>query len=233
MIRIVSIEFQGENIQRFLQTKNEYSDDTYRRGGSVISAIEAVHDNDSSTVLRSDRRRLLIKLIKARSWHEHVKIFWQRSRTHKEYKGAFMLRSIGVRTPELYEMGISFPWRAGAKYIGYYVMEDLSFRNLKALSSLEPDADNTELRRVILGNIVNGYQKMRETLVLYSDPNLDNVFYSPDNGEITFIDTGTKKYRNEEKFRLQFNRALRGFYNRNERYFPDEASKKSYLDLEF
>lgn len=151
---------------------------------------------------------MVLKLVKARTWHEHVKVFWKRSRTHTEYTGAQLLNSIGIAAPEVYEMGISFPIPRNALYIGYYLMEDLRETGFKSLSEIQEHL-SVEQISALTRNISDTLTTLDQNSVLYSDLHLDNIFCHPVNMALKFIDTGAKRYKRRKVFEKKHKKAIR------------------------
>ncbi|MDK2779424.1 MAG: hypothetical protein KYX62_17405 [Pseudomonadota bacterium] len=171
----------------------------------------------------------VLKLIKPRTWHEYFKLFWFHSRVSKEIKGNRTLASIGLRTPTIYEAGISiFPAR-DFRYIGYYCMENLSsagyqevYRYYKSLD------DNSELRARITENLIHDLLEMRRHSIVFSDLHLNNVF-ADEQGKICWIDTGIIKFRSDSsaRFRKKYDQSvirLLDFY-RSEKVMTDQEKQ--------
>ncbi|TPD54761.1 MAG: hypothetical protein C9355_06775 [Thalassolituus maritimus] len=169
---------------------------------------------------------MVLKLVKARTWHEHVKVFWKRSRTHTEYTGAQLLRSIGIGAPEVYEMGISFPIPRNALYIGYYLMENLTESGLLSLSDIQKDLNDQQVS-LLTDQIRITLQTLKQHSVLYSDLHLDNIFCHPETMELKFIDTGAKRYKRRKVFEKKNRKAIRNLLNSLE----SSSLKGTELDL--
>jgi hypothetical protein len=146
---------QSQLIQSFLKTSGNSGI------GRSIFFTEILLDHHVSMVGVTQDKNIVIKLIKARTWHEHVKIFWKRSRTHTEFTGAKLLRSIGIDAPDVYEMGISFPIPRHAKFIGYYLMENLAHTGYIPLSDLQFQLKfiDTGAKKYIRHNVYRRKQK--------------------------------------------------------------------------
>ena len=199
MIEIVTIESpQGSILQRFLRT---FGPPTRPKR---LSLQQLWIDHKPSTVGPSRQQGEVIKLIKARRWHEYVKLLWSHSRTHKEVVGARLLQQLGLDTPAIHEMGISLPTALRGKYIGYYVMEDLNARGLSEAHQLFSEADTSSaLRLKIIDNICSGLQAMYRNKIVFTDFHLANVFSDPE-GNLTWIDTGVTLYHLKQKRKRKY-----------------------------
>ena len=155
LTKIYINQSQSQLIQSFLKTSGNSGI------GRSIFFTEILLDHHVSMVGVTQDKNIVIKLIKARTWHEHVKIFWKRSRTHTEFTGAKLLRSIGIDAPDVYEMGISFPIPRHAKFIGYYLMENLAHTGYIPLSDLQFQLKfiDTGAKKYIRHNVYRRKQK--------------------------------------------------------------------------
>lgn len=190
---IVTIkQSSGEKVQRFWRTQGLSSRAT------EIQLQHIMIDYTPSTVAITNDGDV-VKLIKARSWHEHVKIFWARSRTHKEVNGARILNNLGMNTPDIYEMGISLPIFPHSKYIGYYLMNNLKSNDIyTGLEFFKKDNLNTEIREKALESILSGLRTLYQINYVFTDFHLDNLFIN-NKGQIYWIDIGITKYSSRKK----------------------------------
>ena len=207
-------------IQHFLRTSGNAGQ------GRELTLGEILLDHHASTVGMLSGTSMVLKLVKARTWHEHVKVFWKRSRTHTEYTGAQLLRSIGIGAPEVYEMGISFPIPRNALYIGYYLMENLTESGLLSLSDIQKDLNDQQVS-LLTDQIRITLQTLKQHSVLYSDLHLDNIFCHPETMELKFIDTGAKRYKRRKVFEKKHRKAIRNLLNSLE----SSSLKGTELDL--
>ena len=201
LTKIYMNQSQSQLIQSFLKTSGNSGI------GRSIFFTEILLDHHVSMVGVTQDKNIVIKLIKARTWHEHVKIFWKRSRTHTEFTGAKLLRSIGIDAPDVYEMGISFPIPRNALFIGYYLMENLAHTGYIPLSDLQFQLDKSQITR-LTHNIREAMERLYLHKVLYSDLHLDNIFCHPDSLKLKFIDTGAKKYIRHNVYRRKQKKAI-------------------------
>lgn len=191
-------------VQSFIRTK------TNGRLPTPLVMQNIIAEQKASTVALLPDSNYLIKLVRGRTWHEHIKIFWKRSRVHTEFKGARMLQRIGINTPALYEMGVANPFSIVRPYIGYYVMENLSKRNLQPVYDLASHGDINSLEK-ILKNILNDLIKMKNARLVYSDLHLSNVFYCPNTYQVYFIDTAAKKYILDKSIKRRSRKSIEKF----------------------
>ncbi len=189
-------------IQHFLRTSGNAGH------GRELILGDILLDHHVSTVGMLSGTPMVLKLVKARTWHEHVKVFWKRSRTHTEYTGAQLLRSIGIGAPEVYEMGISFPVPRNALYIGYYLMENLTESGFRSLSEIQENLNSQQVA-LLTEQIKTTLETLEQHSVLYSDLHLDNIFCHPDNMVLKFIDTGAKRYKRRKVFARKHKKAIR------------------------
>ena len=204
-IVLIKIRRDDDNrslIQHFMRTSGDAT------CGPELILGDILLDHHVSTVGILSGTSMVLKLVKARTWHEHVKVFWKRSRTHTEYTGAQLLNSIGIAAPEVYEMGISFPIPRNALYIGYYLMEDLRETGFKSLSEIQEHL-SVEQISVLTRNISDTLTTLDQNSVLYSDLHLDNIFCHPVNMALKFIDTGAKRYKRRKVFEKKHKKAIR------------------------
>lgn len=170
-------------------------------------------DHTPSLVGVLNKSDLIIKFIKARSWHEYVKLLWNHSRITKEVKGTQILSQLNLRVPTIYEIGYGVIPSLRHNYLGYYIMENLTVSGYQELSKLIKDgAINSTMREKIMSSIYDGLKLMRDNRIVFSDFHLDNVFAN-ELGEITWIDAGVTTYHklNQSKFKKKFNHSITRF----------------------
>lgn len=218
MIKVASPE--GEHIQRFIRTVNRGS------GNQALQLGEMIVDHRPSTVARVHHGNTIIKLIKPRNWKERAKLFWGHSRVHKEVKGALLFNELGLRTPDIYEMGIAVPFFFNSAYIGYYVMSDLTQQGLVRVLDLFRNPETTDaMRQTLLRNICDGLKRLKNRNVVFTDFHLSNV-YADSEGNITWIDTGVSHYISERKMKEKLRNSVLRFirYHKNFSFRPHESS---------
>lgn len=172
-------------------------------------------DHNASLVAVLPKSDLVIKFIKARSWHEYLKLLWNHSRLTKEVKGCSLLRSLGLRVPEIYEVGYGLIPSPRHKYLGYYIMENLTKSDYHELSRLIKDnMISSSIRKKIMQSVHDGLKTMRDHNIVFSDFHLDNVFANQ-SGDLAWIDTGVTTYKtfNKEKFRKKYNHSINRYIN--------------------
>lgn len=202
---IVTIkQSSGEKVQRFWRTQGLSSRSTN------IQLQHIIIDHTPSTVAITNDGDV-VKLIKARSWHEHVKVLWARSRTHKEVNGARILNNLGMNTADIYEMGISLPIFPHSKYIGYYLMNDIRKNNhIEATHLFKNENTSNDLRRKIIESVCSGLLKLKSINYVFTDFHLANIF-SDENGNTIWIDTGITRYSKKKKLEEKFQAACEKF----------------------
>lgn len=160
---------------------------------------------------------LIIKFIRARSWHEYLKLLWNHSRVTKEVKGNEILQDLGLRVPDIHEAGFGIIPHQKHEFIGYYIMENLKKSGFKELSNIfENEIGNDKRRRKIMSAVYDGIKIMRDNRIIFSDFHLENIL-SNDKDEIVWIDTGITTYRkqNMKKFIRKFNHSISNYGSRN------------------
>jgi tRNA A-37 threonylcarbamoyl transferase component Bud32 len=189
--------------QPFLVLKNDK-----RAQNSSLNRI--LVDHKPSLVASLNESDFIIKFVKARSWHEYMKLLWNHSRITKEIKGTSILQKLGLNVPEIYEVGYGIIPSLKYEYLGYYIMENLTHSGFQELSALIKDGaiDDTMRSKIMLA-VHDGLKKMHDNRAVFSDFHLDNIF-SNDDGEITWIDAGVTTYNrmNEKKFIKKFNYSI-------------------------
>jgi hypothetical protein len=172
-------------------------------------------DHTPSLVATLQESGLVIKFIRARSWHEYLKLLWNRSRITKEIKGNQLLKSIGLRVPKIHETGFGIIPSKRHEYLGYYIMDNLSHSGFQELSKLiiEEELDDL-MREKIMFAVYEGLKVMRDHRIVFSDFHLDNVFANGI-GNITWIDTGITTYNpiNKKKFCFKYNQSITRYIN--------------------
>lgn len=167
-------------------------------------------DHTPSLVGMFNESKMIIKFIKARSWHEYIKLLWNHSRVTKEVKGSSLLKKLGLRVPVIHETGYGIVPGTKHEYLGYYIMENLSLSGFQELSKLiKENGINESLRETIMISIYDGLKAMRDNRIVFSDFHLDNVFAN-EQGEIAWIDAGVTTYHklNQKKFIKKFNYSI-------------------------
>ena len=172
-------------------------------------------DHTPSLVGMFNESKMIIKFIKARSWHEYIKLLWNHSRVTKEVKGSSLLKKLGLRVPEIHEVGYGILPSTNHEYLGYYIMENLTQSGFQELSKLIKESGlNESLRKTIMQSIHDGLKAMRDNRIVFSDFHLDNVFAN-ERGEIAWIDAGVTIYHslNKKKFSKKHNHSIKRYIN--------------------
>lgn len=172
-------------------------------------------DHNASLVAVLPKSNLVIKFIKARSWHEYLKLLWNHSRVTKEVKGSDLLTKLGLRVPDIHEVGYGIVPSANHQYLGYYIMENLTLSGFQELSKLiKENTLNELLRKTIMLSIHDGLKAMKDHQIVFSDFHLDNVFAN-EHGEIVWIDAGVTTYHslNKSKFIKKHNHSINRYIN--------------------
>lgn len=168
-------------------------------------------DHKPSLVATLDESDYIIKFIKARSWHEYIKLLWNHSRITKEVKGTRILKDLGLNVPRIYQIGLGIVPSSRYKFIGYYIMENLVNTGFNEVSKIVQDDEiNSSFREKLLATILAGLTNMRENNIVFSDFHLDNVF-SNNEGKVVWIDAGITKYNttlNSKKFHVKWNDSI-------------------------
>jgi serine/threonine protein kinase len=202
--------FKIENIksQPFLTIK-------YDKHINQKSLKNILVDHTPSLVGTLEESGFIIKFIRARSWHEYLKLLWNRSRITKEIKGNKLLAGLRLNVPKIHETGLGIIPSIKHEYLGYYIMDNLSQSGYQELSKLIKDgALNEPMREKIMYSVYKGLKVMRENNIVFSDFHLDNIFANK-MGDITWIDTGVTTYSlvNNKKFRLKYNQSITRYIN--------------------
>lgn len=200
-------QINNKKTQPFLTTRKA----TEHRNNSIKSILI---DHKPSLVATLNESDHIIKFVKARSWHEYLKLFWNHSRITKEIKGTQILQELGLGVPQIYEIGYGIIPSLKHEYIGYYIMENLKNNGFTEVSNLITNNEINEFsRNKIIASIFTGLKKMRENNIVFSDFHLDNVF-SNKNGEVVWIDAGVTTYRttfSSKRFHIKYNDSIRRY----------------------
>lgn len=205
-MKLSVFSINGKQSQPFVTTVHNMS-------SQETSLNTILIDHTPSLVGVLNKSDLIIKFIKARSWHEYVKLLWNHSRITKEIKGTQILSQLNLRVPTIYEIGYGVIPSLRHNYLGYYIMENLTVSGYQELSKLIKDgAINSTMREKIMSSIYDGLKLMRDNRIVFSDFHLDNVFAN-ELGEITWIDAGVTTYHklNQSKFKKKFNHSITRF----------------------
>ncbi len=203
-----NIKIHGKKSQLFVTTQHDKKNNTHE-----VEKILIDHTPSMVGVLKDSQH--IIKFVKARSWHEYVKLLWNHSRITKEIKGSELLAGLGLTVPTIYEAGLGIIPSKQYEYIGYYVMENLALSGFQELSDLiREGAIDTAMREKIMTAVFDGLKLMRDNRIVFSDFHLDNVFANS-SGDITWIDSGVTTYTkmNEKKFIKKFNQSINRYIN--------------------
>jgi tRNA A-37 threonylcarbamoyl transferase component Bud32 len=188
---------------------------TYGRKADNKPIRNIIIDHNASLVAVIPESELIIKFIKARSWHEYLKLLWNHSRVTKEIKGCSLLKNLGLCVPTIYEVGYGVIPSTKHKYLGYYIMENLTHSGFQELSKLiTQEIIDKEVRNKIMSSIHDGLKVMKDNHIIFSDFHLDNIFAN-NNGEITWIDTGVTTYSTfkAHRFNQKFNHSIKRYIN--------------------
>ncbi len=183
-------------------------------------------DHKPSLVAAVSRQPQVIKLVKARSWHEYIKLLWNHSRLSKEIKGNRVLQQIGVRVPHIYETGINLRPFAKPSYLGYYAMEDLTQAGYREFEALIGDSSTSaSLLRQAMLNVAADLQSMKQHRIVFSDINKRNIYIDAE-GNSAWIDTGIKQFATHQQGRFEraYNQALSKFIRNNQQQLPAACS---------
>jgi hypothetical protein len=202
-VKLSSFNILENESQLFLTTRHQDNSKQH-----VLNNVLVDHIPSLVGILKDSS--LVIKFIKARSWHEYIKLCWNHSRITKEIKGSQLLQNLGLTVPVIHEVGFGIIPSKKHKYLGYYIMENLSLSGFQELSKLiTENTINADMRGKIMTSVYLGLKKMRDNNIVFSDFHLDNVFAN-ESGDITWIDPGVTIYNriNNGKFRKKFNHSI-------------------------
>lgn len=228
IMKLTAFDFSHKKTQSFLTTK-------YKECLSKNSIQHVLIDHNASLVAVLPISNLVIKFIKARSWHEYLKLLWNHSRVTKEVRGCELLQGLGLRVPEIHEVGYGVIPSAQHKYLGYYIMENLTKSGYQELSTLmKENIIPNDTRNKIILSIHNGLKSMRNGNIVFSDFHLDNVFANQ-NGDLAWIDAGVTTYNffNKEKFNKKYNHSINRFisYQYNGIELLSQSEKATFRNL--
>lgn len=207
-MRLTFFDLNNRNTQPFIATTP--SNSTMR-----ILIKEVLVDHTPSLVATSTDHKKIIKFIRARSWHEYLKLLWNHSRVTKEVKGSQLLSQLGLTVPQIFEVGYGVIPSTKHEFLGYYIMENLTQTGFQELSQLiKEDLLEKDMRQEIMLKIHKGLKVMRDNQIVFSDFHLDNVFANKQ-GDITWIDTGVTTYSkfSNKKFHAKHKYAINRFIN--------------------
>lgn len=214
---------------KILNTKTQLFITTHHKKEiESISVKHVLEDHTPSLVGILDKSCHVIKFIRARTWHEYLKLLWNHSRITKEVRGSILLKSLGLKVPHIYEVGYGVIPSPQYEYIGYYIMENLTPSGFTELSKLiREELISEAIREEIMLSVLKGLKQMRDNNIVFSDFHLDNIFANK-YGDIIWIDTGVTKYSSfrKKKFRLKHNHSINRFKN----YKYDKKELLSYKE---
>lgn len=199
-----------------------------------VSACPVLKDYIPSLVLALPERRAILKLVRARRWHEYVKLLWNHSRASKEIAGNRLLRSIGICVPHIHESGMGLFPAKGYQFLGYYIMDDLQYSGFENSRFLFLEGRVTEVQRgPFLQNILGDIHRMCARRIVFNDLKFENIFCNAQ-GDIAWIDTGISYYPywQRSKFRKKHNDAIDYFLLHHEKFLrADEVVQFKSLYL--
>jgi serine/threonine protein kinase len=202
-MKLTTFNIQDKKSQSFLTMR-------YSNECSSKNIHDIIIDHAASLVGITSKNELVVKFIKARSWHEYVKLLWNHSRVTKEVKGNEILSSLGLRVPRIHEAGYGIIPSKKHRFIGYYIMENLKKSGFQELSTIiNSNNVSNSLRSKIMHSIYDGLKSMRDNRIIFSDFHFENIF-SNSKGEVVWIDTGVSVYNklNDKKFVKKFNHSV-------------------------
>jgi len=205
-LKFSAFDIQGKKSQPFLTTR--YASTSQQH---ILDYVLVDHIPSLVGILKDSG--LVIKFIRARSWHEYIKLLWNHSRITKEIRGSELLQELGLHVPKIHEVGFGIVPSKKHEYLGYYIMENLTPSGFQELSKLiKENAIDDAIREKIMTSVYLGLKMMRDKYIVFSDFHLDNVF-SNEYGEIIWIDPGVTTYNklNENKFKDKFNHSINRF----------------------
>lgn len=205
-MKLSTFRIKDNKSQLFLTTKH---DDSIQQ--DALNNIIIEHKPSLVGTLKDSG--LIIKFIKARSWHEYIKLLWNHSRVTKEVKGSQLLRELGLSVPIIHEVGFGVIPSRNYRFLGYYIMDNLSHSGDQELSKLiKENGINQAMREKLLISVYDGLKLMRDNRIVFTDFHLDNVFANAQ-GDITWIDTGVTTFHkcNHKKFKAKLNHSISRF----------------------
>jgi tRNA A-37 threonylcarbamoyl transferase component Bud32 len=206
-MKLSTFNFQPRKTQPFLTTLSTLNQQ------KLVQSI--IIDHNASLVGIMAESGFIIKFVKARSWHEYLKLLWNHSRITKEVKGCCLLQNIGLNVPQIHEVGYGIIPSSKYQFLGYYIMENLTHSGFQELSKIIKDNSvSNKMRLAIMKSIYEGLKLMRDNRIVFSDFHLDNIFANTV-GEITWIDTGVTTYNtfNTSKFFRKYNHSIKRYVN--------------------
>ena len=207
-MKLSRIKFINKTSQIFLNTgiTNNHSN---------LIVEEILIDHIPSLVAKLKESDMILKCVRARSWHEYLKLLWNHSRISKEVHGNLLLKKLDLSVPEIYQVGIGLFPSSKYEFIGYYIMDNLQLAGFQELSVLiTKNLIDAEIRSRIMRDIYSGLKKMRDNNIVFSDFHLGNIFANS-TGETAWIDTGVTTYRkfNQNKFYKKYNHSIKRYIN--------------------
>lgn len=170
-------------------------------------------DHKPSLVMLEQSENKVVKIVKARTWHEYFKLLWGHSRIHKEVYGNRLMAKLGFRVPEV--LMVAYRWAPDFKdaSLGFYMMENLDhsgFRTVRGL--IDENKLSGNRRKEILRLILDGLRKLQKERIVFTDFHLENVMLN-DSGELAWMDTGVTTYSilSKEKFIRKNNHTMERF----------------------
>ncbi len=227
-MNISRIQTSDEYRQSFIHFKPQNVRSLHFRNSDIIK------DNNPSLVCKIDRKNYILKCVKPRRFHEYFKMLWGRSRLTKEINGNYFLRSIGLMTPDIIDIGYGLIPIKGYRFIGYYIMkniEESGFYNSDWLIKEHKLSDENRSR--FIKNVHDDIKLMLQHHTIFSDLKLKNI-HADLSGNTNWIDTGITRYHqlNQKKFKLKFNGTLDRFLKISDKELSLEE-KKLFLSLRF
>jgi tRNA A-37 threonylcarbamoyl transferase component Bud32 len=230
-VKFSSFSILENKSQLFLTTRHQANSKQH-----VLNNVLVDHTPSLVGVLKDSG--LVIKFIKARSWHEYVKLLWNHSRITKEVRGTQILYQLGLRVPTIHEVGYGLIPSLRHNYLGYYIMENLTLSRYQEISKFIKDGTiDGSMRKQIMSSVYDGLKLMKDNRIVFSDFHLDNVFANK-LGEITWIDAGVTTYHklNESMFKKKFNHSITRFIsysnNRGNTLLDEETAMFNSLLLQ-
>lgn len=205
-MKLSAFDIQGKRSQIFLTSRHHPASQQH-----ILDYVLVDHIPSLVGILKDSGQ--VIKFIRARSWHEYIKLLWNHSRITKEIRGSELLQKLGLNVPKIHEVGFGIVPSRKHEYLGYYIMDNLTPSGFEELSKLIKDgAIDKSMREKIMTLVYLGLRDMRNSNIVFSDFHLDNVFAN-ELGEIAWIDPGVTTYSkfNKKKFRKKFNHSITRF----------------------
>ncbi|WP_221800041.1 hypothetical protein [Oceanobacter mangrovi] len=197
----------------------------------ILCGGDLILDHTPSTVIKQTDGGGILKLIKARSWHEYAKSLWARSRLFKEVRGNQLLAGLGLKVAEIREVGIALLPTPRYRYLGYYIMENLESRGAVEMLQLF-DSGISEAKRIQwLDLVIDDLRRMRDSGIVFSDCHLRNVFADFEACQVIWIDTGVTRYhwRRSKRFARKFNHSIRRMADYHDKHLLLSSEEKRRL----